>query len=107
MRPNTWDVFLFSTFENAWGPRLRTGGFFAPRTARFGHSRLEGEPMSVRGNERCKCSICGAPFARRWAANIGPHVNYCPEHHDELAAVADDPFAFEVRRRRLEREGSR
>jgi hypothetical protein len=57
-----------------------------------------------RGDPRYKCSICSAPYARRWAPNIGPHVNYCPEHYAELEAVSDDPFAFEVRRRRLEHD---
>jgi hypothetical protein len=60
-----------------------------------------------RGAPRYKCSICGAPYARRWAPNIGPHVNYCPEHYDQLEAASDDPFTLEVRRQRLEHDAGR
>jgi hypothetical protein len=67
-------------------------------------NKKENTNMTNRGNERCKCSICGAPYARRWAPRIGPQTNYCPEHYDELDAVSNDPFTFEARRRRLEQE---
>jgi hypothetical protein len=59
--------------------------------------------MASNGSPRCKCAICGAAYAHRWALTIGPQRNYCSKHYDELAAVSDDPFVFEVRRRRLER----